>query len=1277
MDQVYVSLNAMHRRRLQLVVVLAAACILPRPGSADLIAFHGKVVLEDGSPPGRVVGIQRVCAGKDHAIREGSASAKTGEYSVRLEVSGFGGVFTGNLDGLGYVPCSLEATLDGFVSSRLDVSDRRLTMNPQLPNIVLTPAPRGTLVDLNRGAGVPSAASRPWSRALKSLEARDWAAAEAPLRAVVQAAPKFAPGWVALGTCYQNQHKATEARPALERAIQLDPKPLPPLYMLATVEYDLKDWAAAAKTSQTLIQSDTRHNYLEAYVLNAIARYEMKDLDGALERIREVVRLDKRQDLPRALYILAAIEEARQEYDSAGAHLREYLDKNPHAKDAAEVKDRLANLGHAKPADLAADLGSADLRATATGEAPVPGGIKAFAAIARMPAPASSGDFFLRYCRAITEGGPETGNQTLESRGAVQAFIKAVGELEEAGVREADRVVVRMAVDSEEHRQATERVLALLGWKLVRNGETLSAEPGDQAIDGLRQRIPAAFGIDELDLRAAIESGRPFEFAFPIESARLIGGAAWNILLKDFPDVSGAAAEVFIRDRRFARVYAGLGSMEADAAGAVVSALGLTTLLTKYSGLLADTGDALKMDGNRVAAPGGARANAVWARLAGANPQNPVAFLRALFERDGGRLMEFYYDLAHADAAHQQYFTAAPARAEGFYKWYRDSLPARQAEDRWQAAILQDLGLDSARNLIFPGGRQAWTTAAQSDEEALLRLPCLRALAAVVQLEQRRGAPFDQASAALLAQHYYEWQYLFPYFEKLPALGAAEFRTLAGFANDAAKVSPERQAVLMGEWHSLVELVVLAAEAGSLDRAGAASAFRQVAEALRSANPSAKSIEVLRQMAGGAADLDEALPARLLRLSGARREAYERVKALQNVPSINSLGASPDAVKTLAALDGAVYAALLDPQYLLVAEDPRLLAKHNFLPVPGDKRAALFADSSLIVSSNPPGSSLAGGFERFQEVTSALGRQRVKANAAEPAADEPAPEEAPHPGNTPPLPGPRPPAEGLFRASGRIVEVYATVTDSRGRYVDDLNAGQFTILEGGNPKPVFAFENHTSSVSVALVFDTTGSMETTLPALKSAALRLLDDLRPEDSVAVYGFNNRVTELQPYTTDKVAAQRAVLRAHAAGTTALYDALLSVSHELAGRAGKKVVIVFTDGADNVSMLSAEAAILRAKAHGIPIYTIAEGDALTHPELVTQLANISHSTGGSPFLIRKPSDIGAVFQKVSEDLMHGYLLAFQPSGGEEHVWRKIEVVLANGKGRQVRAREGYFPD
>ena len=88
---------------------------------------------------------------------------------------------------------------------------------------------------------------------------------------------------------------------------------------------------------------------------------------------------------------------------------------------------------------------------------------------------------------------------------------------------------------------------------------------------------------------------------------------------------------------------------------------------------------------------------------------------------------------------------------------------------------------------------------------------------------------------------------------------------------------------------------------------------------------------------------------------------------------------------------------------------------------------------------------------------------------------------------------------------------------------------------------------------MALLFDTTGSMEGALPSLKSSALHLLDELRPDDTVAVYGFNDRVAELQPFTTDKISAKRAVLRAHAAGSTALYDALLRVNHDLAGMPG----------------------------------------------------------------------------------------------------------------------------
>jgi len=406
----------------------------------------------------------------------------------------------------------------------------------------------------------------------------------------------------------------------------------------------------------------------------------------------------------------------------------------------------------------------------------------------------------------------------------------------------------------------------------------------------------------------------------------------------------------------------------------------------------------------------------------------------------------------------------------------------------------------------------------------------------------------------------------------------------------------------------------------------------------------------------------------LLRLNGVRREAFESVKKLQNVPRLAALGDPPDAVATLAALSGAVYAAVLDPAYLLVAEDPQLLTKHNFLGTGG----GLFEGSFLAVSSIPPGTGFRGGFGTFPAVARTLRQRTVgdllpeEAAAAAPARSESAADWGP---------APSPAGDLVFRAGGRVVEVYATVTDSRGRYVDDLAAGQFSIQEEGQPKPVFAFENHTAAVSVVLLFDTTGSMLNTLPVLKSAALQLVDELRPTDSVAVYSFADGVTELQSFTSDKEAAKRAILKTHAQGITAFYDALVRVNRDLAGRPGKKVIVVFTDGSDNSSMLTPNTAVERAKARGIPIYTIAEGEALESQRLLAELNNISQSTGGAQFQIRKLSDIGPVFEKVSQDLMHGYLVAFQPSPGDNHTWRKIQVVLSGAKGVQVRARQGFY--
>ena len=107
-------------------------------------------------------------------------------------------------------------------------------------------------------------------------------------------------------------------------------------------------------------------------------------------------------------------------------------------------------------------------------------------------------------------------------------------------------------------------------------------------------------------------------------------------------------------------------------------------------------------------------------------------------------------------------------------------------------------------------------------------------------------------------------------------------------------------------------------------------------------------------------------------------------------------------------------------------------------------------------------------------------------------------------------------------------------------------------------------------------------------ALNNDALRLIAELRPEDACAVYNCSNTITELQPFTTDKSSAKRAVLGTQAFGDTALYDALARVGQDLSGRAGKKVIGLFTDGKDNASTLNAESAIQRAKAAGVPVYT-----------------------------------------------------------------------------------------
>lgn len=269
-------------------------------------------------------------------------------------------------------------------------------------------------------------------------------------------------------------------------------------------------------------------------------------------------------------------------------------------------------------------------------------------------------------------------------------------------------------------------------------------------------------------------------------------------------------------------------------------------------------------------------------------------------------------------------------------------------------------------------------------------------------------------------------------------------------------------------------------------------------------------------------------------------------------------------------------------------------------------------------------------------------------------------------------------ASTTIKVQVRLVEVYASVHDQKGHFVDGLGRESFQVMEDGKPQQIAAFDSTFQSLSCAILLDTTGSMSEALPRVKNSIVKLIDELGPEDSVAIYTFDQRLVVRQDFTTDKSAAKRAALRTRAEGATALFDALSEAAQELSQRSGKKALILFTDGDDNSSALNANAAVARAKKAGVPLYTIAEGEATHSKNLRKLLDDLSQRTGGAAYEVRKPGEIEQVFHEISEDLRHLYMISYRPPEvANDGRWRKIDLLIKGVKDYRVRAKEGYFAE
>src|SRR4030095_13816329 len=188
-----------------------------------------------------------------------------------------------------------------------------------------------------------------------------------------------------------------------------------------------------------------------------------------------------------------------------------------------------------------------------------------------------------------------------------------------------------------------------------------------------------------------------------------------------------------------------------------------------------------------------------------------------------------------------------------------------------------------------------------------------------------------------------------------------------------------------------------------------------------------------------------------------------------------------------------------------------------------------------------------------------------------------------------------------IRIDSRTVEVYVSITDTKGKAVRNLQAEDFRVFEDGREQEIRIFELPSTGVTLALLIDTTASVAADLPHVKNAVSRLLGALRPDDSVGLFTFATSLSPLSEFTTDRKKTLGAMLQARAAGETALFDSLAQLSRSLSKMAGKKAILLFTDGDDTSSKLSMEKSLDETSRVGIPIYAMLYGRALGDSSLL----------------------------------------------------------------------------
>jgi tetratricopeptide (TPR) repeat protein len=494
----------------------------------------------------------------------------------------------------------------------------------------------------------------------------------------------------------------------------------------------------------------------------------------------------------------------------------------------------------------------------------VPGGLDAIAYVAGGREKTPGNRFLLEFSRiaiAQSKAGPEVfGLWT----GRVRSHFARVAALTAFGKGD-DGVKVTLATGDSNARR-TGQVLELLGWKLRASKGTLAVEPVVKGEKAQRQETAAAIAIDENEMKRSLEQGKPYTFEIPRGSADIFPPEAeWRAAFYPKENSPGGFVEVLASNPTMAYLYAGLNSMNRDAARALIAGHGLK-MLAPISEVLFRYGSALAVSSGRVIVPGREKADAVWSDLVGAAPGSPGAFLRALVTKDNGRLLGYYHTVAKLASARQAFFTASVQRTRRFYELYTGVPEQRYVgHENPLADFMRALPLDERGKVRFPGSPEVWmvvkgqsnsavttaklvkrvarTAAPEQEDEILIRLVKTRYeesdnnrsqldnFLAVLRIDLSRERPLDGAEAILLTQQFARFEAFYPYFSVFTSLNLKDFQGFFAFAEKAGSLPDVDAHHVLGQFQSLVHIAALLTQARILSGAAASEYFRRICAA--------------------------------------------------------------------------------------------------------------------------------------------------------------------------------------------------------------------------------------------------------------------------------------------------------------------------------------------------------------------------------------------------------------------------------------------------------------